>query len=309
MRLHVAHGRGRGAIALTTTVIHRRLRLPAGGSPADDEPTDRTRVRARAQRRGRFVPSSGDGYTLLVSLRGSLNIDSIDGLFRLHSRHFLCLPDTSLRRITAGARSDWMSLHLPRACLAEFACCVSHPAIAPPFLLPASLPLGRPMMRAVASLLRAYASREASNEGAEAITVLAAAIHRQLDSLDWVQRAYGRSERHRRAVVVRLLSARNRIINAPFMAHDLASLAAAARYSPSHFLRSFREVFGMTPRELVTESRMAMARELIQSSDLAIHEIATNVGYESSHAFSRLFKREHGATASDFRNGRCARRD
>lgn len=287
--------------SLGTAVIHRTLRPSAGDPFADDEAALRQPACLRAQGRGKYLPSRLEGCTLLASLRGSLEVDSADGVFHLPRRHFLCLPNGSLSRVRAGRHSDWMALRLPQPYLARIFRSRILPALSPPLLLPASLPLTRPLMRLISELLRTSTQDVDAGKSNQVIALLLVAVNVQTESTDWARRAYGRSERHRRAVLVRLLSARNRIINAPFMPHDLNSLAAAARYSPSHFLRSFRDVFGMTPHELLTESRMAMACELIRGSDLAICDIASSVGYESRHAFSRLFKRETGSTASDFR--------
>ena len=300
-RAAVAGGRFAQA-TLETVVIHRRLRPSADDPFAGIDAATTQPACLRAQGRGRYTPVSVAGYTVLASLRGTLEVSSIDGVFRLRRRHYLCLPDHGLATVVADKQSSWMALRLPQAYLARLSGARVLPLLQTPLLLPASLPLSRPLMRSISELLRASdrATRDIDGDR-QVIAVLAAAIAAQAEATDWVGRAYGRSERHRRAVVVRLLSARNRIINAPFLAHDLNSLAAAARYSPSHFLRSFRDVFGKTPRELLTESRLAMACDLIRGSDLAICDIASSVGYESRHAFSRLFKRETGSTASDFR--------
>ena len=131
--------------------------------------------------------------------------------------------------------------------------------------------------------------------------VLLAARDAQAPTADWVARASGRTEGHRRQTVQRLLSARNRILNSPFDRNDLDSLAAAARYSKSHFLRSFRDVLGCTPHDLVIQARMDLAKQLIATSDLAISEVAASVGYESRFAFARSFKKRVGQTASGFR--------
>lgn len=285
-----------------TVVIHRSLRPSAGDPFTGDDAATTQPACLRGQGRGHYTPSSFEGCTVLASLRGTLEINSVDGVFRLRRRHFLCLPNTCFSRVVAGKHSSWMALRLPQTYLAKLSAARVLPARSTPLLLPANLSLNRPLMRSISELLRTseYAAHDIGGDS-QVIAVLLAAIAAQTESTDWARRAYGRSEQHRRAVVVRLLSARNRIVNAPFLPHDLNSLAAAARYSPSHFLRSFRDVFGKTPRELLTESRLAMACELIRGSDLAICDIASSVGYESRHAFSRLFKRETGSTASDFR--------
>ncbi len=285
-----------------TVVIHRLMRSSANDPFAGIDAATTQPACLRGQGRCRYTPASVAGCTVLASLRGTLEVSSTDGVFRMRRRHYLCLPDHSFATVMADKQSSWMALRLPQAYLARLSGARVLPPVQTPLLLPASLPLSRPLMRSISELLKA-SDRATQDIGGDSqvIAVLATAIAAQAEATDWVRRAYGRSERHRRAVVVRLLSARNRIINAPFLPHDLNSLAAAARYSPSHFLRSFRDVFGKTPRELLTESRLAMACELIRGSDLAICDIASSVGYESRHAFSRLFKRETGSTASDFR--------
>ena len=285
-----------------TVVIHRALRPSIDDPFAGNDAAMTQPACLRGRGCGRYAPASAAGCTMLASLRGTLEISSVDGVFQLRRRHFLCLPDHGFAKVMAGKHSSWMALRLPQAYLARLSDARLLPTIPAPLLLPASMPLDRSLMRSISELLRTSACAARDIDGdSQVVAVLVAAIAAQAESTDWVRRAYGRSERHRRAVVVRLLGARNRIANAPFLPHDLESLAAAARYSPSHFLRSFRCVFGKTPRELLTELRLAMACELIRGSDLAICDIASNVGYESRHAFSRLFKRRTGSTATNFR--------
>ena len=253
------------------------------------------------QGRGRYVPGPLEGFTLLASLHGKLLVESNDGVFSVGRRHFICLPTSSIAHAQAGRDARWMALRLPCTFLADLARTREFENLVSPLLLPVASPLTREMLRCGAELLRSRPGGDAAHAGDQLSGFLLAALQAQSPCQEWVRRAYGRSERHRRRVVVRLLSARNRIVNAPFMSHDLDALAAAAMYSPSHFLRSFRDVFGKTPHGLLTESRVALACTLIRDSDLAIGEVAANVGYESRHAFSRLFKRETGITASDFR--------
>ena len=279
-----------------------RLLKPAMIDPFATDRAGEGRLRCvRGHGRGSYLPVATEGCTLLVCIRGMIAIDSVNGVFQLRQRQFLCLPNRDFSRVLGEQRADWTALGIPDGFLRKLARSRVLRTPAEPLLLPAALPLTRPLMRCVANLLRLASARAETDADEQVGSLLLAAFQAQSESLDWIRRAYGRSERHRRQVVVRLLSARNRIVNAPFMDHDLDTLAAAARYSPSHFLRSFRDVFGKTPHELLTESRMAMARELMRDSNLAICEIAASVGYASRPAFSRLFKRQTGLTASDFR--------
>jgi len=253
------------------------------------------------------APPAPPGYTLVIALRGAVDVETEDGVFRLGGRRFLALPGDAPRRLLAGPGADWILVHAP----APWVRALSDPArrrgLSSPLLLPAALPMDRAMLQRLSALL-ARAPHPCDREsGGELAGLVLAARQAQGRAVDWVERAYGRSERHRRAVVARLLTARNRILNAPFDAHHLRALAEASRYSPSHFLRSFRDVFGMTPHELLTQTRLLRARTLIQDGRLAICEIAASVGYESRHAFSRSFKRATGVTATRFRAAGGAR--
>ena len=251
--------------------------------------------------RGTQAPGGGHGLLLLVALRGRLQVESRDGVFRVRARHFLALPASQCIRATADARADWAWLRLDERWLRALADRPGDRGLTAPVLLPAVLRMDRAMLRRLSELLRHAPQPGRRDAGRALADLLLAARAAQANAIDWTSRAYGRSERHRRNAVARLLRARNRILNAPFAAHDLRALAAAARYSPSHFLRSFRDVFGMTPRELLAETRLQLACDLIQDGRLAICEIAASVGYESRHAFSRSFKRATGVTATDFR--------
>ena len=255
--------------------------------------------------RGRYLAAPLAGFTLLASLRGGLHVESNDGMFNLRARQFVCLPTGSVCSVRSRPQARWVALRLSLVFLSEISKTRAFRSFPAPLFLPVTMPFSREMLRCGAELMRTRIDEDAPAVGEQLSSLLLAAVQAQSPCQEWMDRAYGRSERHRRRVVVRLLNARNRILNAPFMNHDLRTLAAAARYSPSHFLRSFRDVFGKTPHGLLTEARMAMARELIRGSDLAIGEVAANVGYESRHAFSRLFKRETGVTATDFRIAAC----
>lgn len=292
----------------TIPIVHRSSRRFCGDPFAGDALAGRGVCSFHGHGRGRYVPAPVEGYTLLASLRGTLQVESVDGVFALGARQFICLPNPSLGIVRAAYPCQWMGLRLPDPFLRQLALTRAFCNLPAPLLLPACTPLTSEMLTRTGEILRHVPGSDPGETGERFASLLLSALHAQSPLKDWTRRAYGRSERHRRSVVVRLLSARNRILNAPFMNHDLEALAAAAMYSSSHFLRSFRDVFGKTPHGLLTETRINLARELIRDSDLAIGEVAANVGYESRHAFSRLFKRETGVTATDYRLAVCAGR-
>ena len=58
---------------------------------------------------------------------------------------------------------------------------------------------------------------------------------------------------------------------------------------------------GVTFRQLVLETKIAVAKDLLERGKLAIAEIATAVGFASVAAFSDAFSRTTGQSASEFR--------
>ena len=254
----------------------------------------------RGTGRGSHVLVPPSTPSLWCVLRGGLEVSTADGPFRIPSRHFLALPAGPAPRAVGQDSADWVALALPPAVGAAILRSVGYRRGPGPLLFSTVLPIDRALLRAVAGVLRQAGSR-ASALDILLGGVLQAAREAQAPTGAWVERASGRTMGHRRLTVQRLLSARNRILNSPFDANDLDSLAAAARYSKSHFLRSFRDVFGCTPHELVIQARMDLAKQLIANSDMAIAEVAASVGYESRFAFARSFKKRVGLTATRFR--------
>ena len=74
----------------------------------------------------------------------------------------------------------------------------------------------------------------------------------------------------------------------------VAELAAEVAVSRSVLDERFRQVLGRSPIRYLTEWRMHLAEELLDTTDLGVVPIARRVGYESEEAFSRAFKRAHG---------------
>lgn len=256
---------------------------------------------ARGIGRGSHVLVPAGPLTLWFCLRGAIEIETADGPFRLQRRAFIALPGTASARAIGREAADWVALAIPQPALAGLARAGDLRRLPEPPLLPTPLPLTRPLLRALAALLRQAEAGNGMSIDLLVGSLMEAAQQAQGPVQAWIERASGRSEAHRRQVVLRLLSPRNRILNEPFGMHELDALAAAASYSKSHFLRMFRDVFGSTPHDLLIEARMEMAKRLIANSDLAIAEVAASVGYESRYAFARLFKKRVGMTASDYR--------
>lgn len=79
------------------------------------------------------------------------------------------------------------------------------------------------------------------------------------------------------------------------------SLAAEAGMSPAQFNRIVRRFQRATPMAIVTNYRMARAREMLTFTDHTLEAIAMSIGYETAFSFSRAFKRHVGKSPNDFR--------
>ena len=81
----------------------------------------------------------------------------------------------------------------------------------------------------------------------------------------------------------------------------LEELAGVACLSPNHFLRTFKQLFAVTPHQFLTARRLARARSLLAHTGRPVGEIAAAVGFESLGTFSWLFRRRVGLAPSEFR--------
>jgi AraC-like DNA-binding protein len=91
---------------------------------------------------------------------------------------------------------------------------------------------------------------------------------------------------------------------APDRRWTVGEIAAEAAVSRSALDERFRQVLDRSPIRYLAEWRMHLARELLETSDTTIFAVSRKVGYDSEEAFSRAFKREHGASPAHWRAAR-----
>ncbi len=72
----------------------------------------------------------------------------------------------------------------------------------------------------------------------------------------------------------------------------------------SAFSARFTKLVGQPMQRYLIARRMAEAAFLLESSDEAIAQIASRVGYETSAAFSKLFHRHYGLSPGRYRAAR-----
>ena len=81
----------------------------------------------------------------------------------------------------------------------------------------------------------------------------------------------------------------------------LQDVAGAVGMSNSRFSTVFAQECGKTFTEYLTWLRLEKAKELLKNSDQHTYRIAEQVGYNDSHYFSYLFKKNTGMTPGEYR--------
>src|SRR5438132_13078801 len=76
---------------------------------------------------------------------------------------------------------------------------------------------------------------------------------------------------------------------------DLDAIAGEAGYSRFHFVRSFRDTYGRTPRAYLSERRIEGARELLRTVNLTLTEICYLAGLSSLRSIRTRVKGNVGA--------------
>jgi transcriptional regulator GlxA family with amidase domain len=83
-------------------------------------------------------------------------------------------------------------------------------------------------------------------------------------------------------------------------------LADAAGLAPRTFARRLAKATGLSPIRFLQRLRIEAARELIETTRLAIDEVAHRVGYADPSALRRVMARELGVNPSHMRRREVA---
>lgn len=80
-----------------------------------------------------------------------------------------------------------------------------------------------------------------------------------------------------------------------------AWLARRSKLSPQRMARLTKRLFGLTPSQFITKSRIAAASRMLRDPDQSVAEIAHACGFYDHSAFTRAFRSATGMTPSEFR--------
>ncbi len=85
---------------------------------------------------------------------------------------------------------------------------------------------------------------------------------------------------------------------------SLVRLAERARLNPSYLSRLYKQVAGANLSDFIDAARMKRAKQLLKGSDMKIHEVARQAGYETAASFTRFFRKQAGISPQEYREGK-----
>lgn len=80
---------------------------------------------------------------------------------------------------------------------------------------------------------------------------------------------------------------------------ELENMAAAAFMSRFYYIRLFKQIYGITPRQYLRDLRISKAKELLKKG-FPVTQVCYDVGYESLPTFSGVFKRGTGYSPKEY---------
>lgn len=105
-----------------------------------------------------------------------------------------------------------------------------------------------------------------------------------------------------RAEVIRRISDQIRAIELdPSLDAGLDALAAAAALSPFAYLRSFEQLTGTTPHQLLLRARLRQAAVRLETESSKVIDVAFSSGFGDVSNFNKAFRAEFGATPTAYR--------
>ncbi len=83
---------------------------------------------------------------------------------------------------------------------------------------------------------------------------------------------------------------------------SLEGLAQTLDFSPFYFSKLFKQHFGITFVEYLTDIRINIAKSILQDTAKSAKDIGEQVGYPNPNYFVKLFKKKTGMTPTEYRN-------
>ena len=128
---------------------------------------------------------------------------------------------------------------------------------------------------------------------------------RLAESLDEVDLLLQRLDHERKATrdeIYRRVSMARQYIDAHYLQElSLEHLASVSAFSKYHFLRCFKQVYGMAPYQYVLHLRLTAAMRLLRLGRMSLTEIAEHTGFGDRRALNKAFRKAYGINPGGFR--------
>jgi AraC-like DNA-binding protein len=82
---------------------------------------------------------------------------------------------------------------------------------------------------------------------------------------------------------------------------ELEKIASTAFMSRFHYIRIFKRVYGLSPRQYLKDLRLNKGKELLKQG-LNISQVCFDVGYDSLPTFCNAFKKATGYSPKEYQN-------
>ena len=82
---------------------------------------------------------------------------------------------------------------------------------------------------------------------------------------------------------------------------DMEKMAQEYNIGYSYFRKMFKSYTGVSPHKYHLELKIMRAKELLLATDKSVKEISYDLGFQTIHYFSRLFKEKVGKNPTEFR--------
>ena len=89
---------------------------------------------------------------------------------------------------------------------------------------------------------------------------------------------------------------------------DLGNISEQAHFSKFHFIRLFKSIYGLTPKNYLIKKRIDNAKKYL-SNGYSVLDTGFMVGLESPTSFAGMFKKITGLTPSNYQKIENSKRD
>jgi AraC family transcriptional regulator len=145
-------------------------------------------------------------------------------------------------------------------------------------------------------------ARRAAMDSASFFLGLYEHLAESFDEVDLLLQRLDHERKATRDEIFRRVSMAREYIDSHYLEElSLEHLASVAAFSKYHFLRCFKQVYGLAPYQYVLQLRLEAARRQLREGRLSLTEIAETNGFGDRRALNKSFRKAFGINPAEFR--------